>query len=78
MNLEVNKNNLYLFLPGKISSVSIIYAEKNNCNVFDAMKLFYNSILYQQLQNEETKLWHLGAIALYELWQDEINSKGVL
>lgn len=32
--------------------------------------LFYASKTYQQLQQENTKLWHLGAIGLYELYSE--------
>lgn len=73
MNLEVTNKNLYLFLPGKIAAVSAIYSEKHNCSVWEAMHSFYISSLYQQLQKEETKLWHLGPVALYEMWQEENN-----
>lgn len=68
MNLEVTQQNLYLFLPGKIANVAAIIASQNHCTIFEAMKQFYASEIYQQLQREDTKLWHLGAVALYELF----------
>lgn len=68
MNLEVTQQNLHLFLPGKIANVAAIIAEHEHCSVLDAMQRFYASATYQALQQEETKLWHLGAVALYELY----------
>ena len=66
MNLEVTQQNLYLFLPGKIANVANIIADNDNCSVLEAMRRFYASKTYMGLQKEETKLWHLGAVALYE------------
>lgn len=68
MKLEVTQQNLYLFLPGKIANVAAIIADKTHCTLAEAMKRFYASTTYQQLQQENTKLWHLGAVGLYELY----------
>lgn len=69
MNLDINEKNVHLLLPGKISAVSAMYADDHHCSIMEALRLFYASQLYQQLQRESTKLWHLGPVALYELWQ---------
>lgn len=66
--LEVTQQNLHLFLPGKIANVAAIIADKTHCTMAEAMQLFYASKTYQQLQQENTKLWHLGAVGLYELY----------
>ncbi|MBQ0073753.1 MAG: hypothetical protein KBT34_06125 [Prevotella sp.] len=66
--LEVTQQNLHLFLPGKIANVAAIIAEKTHCSISEAMQRFYASPTYQQLQQENTKLWHLGAVGLYELY----------
>lgn len=73
MNLEINDTNLHLLLPGKITSVSSIYAEENNCSILEAIRKFYATDIYKQLQNEQTKLWHLGPVALYEMWKNSKN-----
>ena len=70
MNLEVTQQNLYLFLPGKIANVANIIADNDHCSVLEAMRRFYASKTYMGLQKEETKLWHLGAVALYELFRN--------
>lgn len=70
MNLEINDSNVHLLLPGKVAAVSAIYADSHGCSIFEAMQKFYKSKVYSQLEHEETKLWHLGAVALYEMWQE--------
>ncbi len=70
MNLDVTQQNLHLFLPSKIAAVSAIIADKNHCSISEALRRFYSSATYQGLQDEKTKLWHLGAVALYELYCD--------
>lgn len=71
MQLEVTQQNLHLFLPGKIANVAAIIADKTHCSMAEAMQRFYASRTYQQLQQENTKLWHLGAVGLYELYSEE-------
>ena len=36
-----------------------------------AMEMLYDSKLYAALEDEQTKLWHLSAIALFDLFQEE-------
>ena len=62
MNLDVNQDNLYLFLPGKIANVASIIAANAHCSTLEAMQRFYASVTYQGLEKEETKLWHLAMI----------------
>lgn len=70
MNLEVTQNNLYLFLPSKISWLATMQAQDRNINVVDAIKEIYASTTYHTLEREDTKLWHLGPVDLYR----DINS----
>ncbi len=71
MNLTVTQENLKSFLPGKISWVAEMYAKDHNCSVIDALKAIYASEMYKQLEKEDTKLWHLGPVALYEIMKEE-------
>ncbi len=66
MNLNVTQDNLYLFLPSKISWMAEMLSEDKNVSIVDAIKEIYASKIYHHLENEETKLWHLGPVALYE------------
>lgn len=36
-----------------------------------AADMFYSSELFKVLEEEETKLWHLSAYALFEMFQEE-------
>ncbi|MDR1060909.1 MAG: hypothetical protein LBL83_06805 [Clostridiales bacterium] len=36
-----------------------------------ATELLYSSELYKMLEEEETKLWHLSAHALFEMFREE-------
>jgi hypothetical protein len=38
----------------------------------EAARLLYNSELYNALEAEETKLWHLSALTLYTLLYEEL------
>jgi hypothetical protein len=51
--------------------IKLIMDNKNISNI-EATKLFYNSDLYEMLENEATKLWHLSSVTLYELFEEEI------
>jgi len=64
MNLNVTQQNLYLFLPGLVGNAACIMAEHNRTSVIDSLRQFYLSPTYQQLENESTKMWHLGPVDL--------------
>ena len=65
MNLTVTQDNLYLFLPSKVSLMAEMLAEYENIDIVEAVSKIYNSDVYKRLENEETKLWHLGPVDLY-------------
>jgi hypothetical protein len=48
-----------------------VIIEKKNLQVIPAIKLLYVSKLYEKLEIESTKLWHLSPLALYELLEIE-------
>ena len=56
--------------------VSII-AEKHGCDELTATRTFYESKLYSLLEKEETKLWHLSAPALFELYDEETKTGNI-
>lgn len=66
MNLNVTQENLYLFLPSKVSWMAEMLSEEKNLSITDAIKEVYLSNTYSRLEIESTKLWHLGPVALYE------------
>lgn len=75
MNLEITNQNLYLLLPGKVSRVAQIYANDQKIPLRTALYRFYSSDTYKKLAEETTKLWHLGPVALYAEFSDELKRK---
>ena len=48
--------------------------ERKNISALDAIGLLYASALYERLEEEETKLWHLSAQTLYDLLDEELTT----
>lgn len=65
-DIKINQQNLYLILPYKVGQLAMLYAKRFNTSVLDAIKYIYRSNTYKDLEREETKLWHLGPVALLE------------
>jgi len=63
---SITTENLFLLLPGKVTQMALLYAKKFNVEILDAIKAIYRSNTYKDLEREETKLWHLGPVALME------------
>jgi len=55
------------------SIIQLIIENRNLTNI-DATNVFYSSELYAMLENEESKLWHLSPLTLYELLEEELNT----
>ena len=66
MNLNVTQQNLYLFLPSKITWMVDMLMEDEGISMVEAIKRIYQSETYRKLEIEKTKMWHLGPVALYE------------
>ena len=66
MNLDITQDNLYLILPSKVSRVAEMLAEDSGMSIANAVKQIYKSDLYKRLEQEHTKQWHLGPVALYQ------------
>lgn len=65
MKLKVTQDNLYLFLPSKVSWMAEMLAEDENIGIVEAVSRIYASDVYKKLAKEETKFWHLGPVDLY-------------
>ena len=70
--MEVTQQNLYLLLPSKMSWLATMLAEDRGISIVEAMTILYSSSFYARLADESTKLWHLGPVALYEVFQESI------
>ncbi|MEN6620832.1 MAG: hypothetical protein ABFD50_04730 [Smithella sp.] len=58
---------LTLIVPQLIALI----AEKQNVDELQATEELYQSELYALLENEDTKLWHLSPLTLYEMFAEE-------
>ncbi len=72
MNLDITQANLYLLLPSKVSLMAEMLCDDTGMSIVDAMKRIYASDTYRQLEQEETKMWHLGPVALYEINREQL------
>lgn len=66
MTAPITSENLYLILPFKVTQMAILYAKKFNVKILEAIEAIYKSNTYKDLEREDTKLWHLGPVALME------------
>ena len=60
-------SQLFLIAPQIIGLI----VEKNHVDEEQATTMFYTSELYSQLEDEQTKLWHLSPLALFEMFCEE-------
>ena len=65
---KITSENLYLLLPGKVSKMAVMYASDFGLSITESLKRIYQSSTYRQLEDEETKMWHYGPVALYEMF----------
>lgn len=68
---KITSKNLYLLLPGKVSKMAVMYASDFGLSITEALNRIYQSSTYKQLEDEETKLWHYGPVALYQLFLEQ-------
>ncbi len=68
---EITDKNLYLLLPGKVSAVVEQYVDEHHTSMLDGLRKFYHSSTYRHLEQEQTKLWHLGPVALYQEFTED-------
>ena len=66
MNLDITQDNLYLILPSKVSRMAEMMADDKGIGITDAVRRIYASDIYRRLEQESTKQWHLGPVALYQ------------
>ncbi|MDE5869679.1 MAG: hypothetical protein K2H18_05555 [Muribaculaceae bacterium] len=67
---EITQDNLYLILPYKVSQLAMLIMKKLNLSLSEAIHAVYQSNTYKALACEETKLWHLGPVALFEYFKE--------
>ena len=68
------KATLQMLVPMLIQ----IIIGKKGISAVPAIKLLYVSQLYEKLEIESTKLWHLSPLALYELLDMELQTGKII
>jgi hypothetical protein len=68
------KSTLQMLIPMIVQTI----IEKKDLPAVDAIKLLYLSKLYKKLEIENTKLWHLSPLALYELLEMELKTGSII
>ena len=58
---------LMLLVPQVLNLIT----EKGDVDEISAHKMFYESGLYTLLEQEDTKLWHLSPLMLYQMFEEE-------
>lgn len=64
--MEINQDNLYLLLPSKVAWLTDMLTEDKGISIIEAIRDIYSSDTYRRLEDESTKMWHLGPVALYQ------------
>lgn len=54
-----------------VPKVVHLIVENYSVDEVAATKTFYNSKVYSVLENEETKLWHLSPLTLFNMFEEE-------
>ena len=70
----MNQTQLPAFLSVLVPQILIHLTERRNISEQEAIRILYNSELYAALESEETKLWHLSALTLYALLEEELTT----
>ena len=74
MNLTIDQQNLHLLLPGKLSWMAKMYIDDHKTSVVDALRALYKSSTYASLEQESSKLWEYGPVALYEVLNENLGN----
>jgi hypothetical protein len=74
----MNQENLYALLAIIIPQILQYIMEQQSTDVKEAATILYNSKLYEMLENEESKLWHLSAATLCALLKQELDTGGIV
>jgi hypothetical protein len=68
----VNEDQFSALLAVIVPPIIDQIIKNSNVDEMDAIAGFYRSRLYQELSDEESKLWHYGPMTLYTMYQDEL------
>lgn len=67
MNKEQFSSILTLIVPQVVQLI----VEKNKLDESSAIQYFYNSKVYEALEDMDTSVWHLSPLTLYNMLEEE-------
>ncbi len=69
---EITQENVRIFIPYKVAKICKEICRQEHLTVEEAILKFYKSKIGSLLGKEDTKLWHLGWVALYDMYKEEV------
>lgn len=72
---KVTQENVHIFIPSKVSKIVENVVNDKGIDRKEALLKFYNSKIYQILEQEDTKLWYESPNYLYMGWEREQNGE---
>jgi hypothetical protein len=70
----MDKNRLSTALIFLVPQILELIINEYKVSNDKAAEMLYTSELYKGLEEEKTKLWHLSAYALFEMFQEELST----
>lgn len=67
MDKKKFESMLILIVPAVVNLI----VENNQVDEIEASDMFYCSKVYEKLEQEDTKLWHLSPLTLYNMFEEE-------
>ena len=67
----MDENKLSVVLGVTIPKIIELIVENSSMTELEATESFYGSRVYTMLEDEETKLWHLSTLTLYNMYDEE-------
>lgn len=68
---KITQKNVHIFIPYKVSKISVQIAKNENLPIAKAVAKFYQSNTAKLLEDESSKLWHDGWVGIYDLYNEE-------
>ena len=67
MDKKKFESMLILIVPAVVKLI----VENYTLDEIAAADMFYNSVVYEKLEQEETKLWHLSPLTIFNMFDEE-------
>lgn len=60
-----------------VPQVIHLIVQNTQCDEVTASQMFYASHVYELLEQEDTKLWHLSPKALFQMYYEEVSTGSI-